>query len=252
MEQQLEAFVREAIEQEAASGWSHVRRVPSTYTWKIVNYLSALEPGRRACLFEAFVSNALYLFDLGRDPDLHPYKAGHEEYRKFVDTLPQMGGWEYADVRFLRGVLADLRSKRPSPELADTPESVIQRAEAIQPTNVAEIRKEVKLAFAERFAARPENCGGGNWQYCGVHQGRQFTVLIDYGGLCQLRYQVKYDDAVTGLCPRGLSYEQLLGVGFGHWDFVTADNLKECIGLLCELVQYLVTIPDRLGAAGTA
>jgi hypothetical protein len=127
------------------------------------------------------------------------------------------------------------------------PPEVLRRAEAIRPTTAGQIRQIVKRAFAERFDARYENRGGGDWKYFGRHAGRDFVVAIDYGGRSdQLRYEVKYEDVRTGIRPRRLCYEWLLGVGHGHWDFVTADNLEDSIALLCELVGELVEIPDRL------
>ena len=253
MEQRLRTFVAERINHEASSGWSRLRRVPSTYTWRILDYLAGLEENRRVPLFEASVSKALYLFDPDRDPALHPYKAGHPEYRRMVDSLPQLWRWEYADVRALRSILADIRSDRSSAPFATTPESVVRRAESIRPTNAAAIRKVMRKELAERFGAGAENFGGGVWLYSGTHHERRFKLSVDYGGRSdQLRYEIEYHDSTTGLHAKRLSYEQLLGVGFGHWDFVTADNLQESVSLLGDFVAELVNIPERLQGLAVA
>jgi hypothetical protein len=77
--------------------------------------------------------------------------------------------------------------------------------------------------------------------------------MIDYGGrVDQLRYYVQLSDASTGLKTKTLNFETLLGLGFGQWDFVTADSQLENVRLLCELIQELVLIPDRLAAFGSA
>ncbi|MCI0420243.1 MAG: hypothetical protein L0387_32085 [Acidobacteria bacterium] len=246
-EVELERFTRSALDAEAASGYAWLRRIPSTRTWKILDYLSAIEPAERDALFSAFVTNGLFLLRPDRDPSLNAYQAGHPAYRRFVDAMPQLFDWKYVDVRLLRGVLGDLRSKSPSPEFANVPADVIRRAEAIQPTNAPAIRREVKSVFAQRFGAQAENRGGGDWVYSGEYAGRSFQVRIDYGGRSdQLRYGLSFDDVSTGIRARRLSYEGLIGLGDGHWDFVTADNLSESVLLLAKLIQELVVIPAKV------
>jgi hypothetical protein len=198
---QVEALVKMYIERENALDWAFVRRVPSTYTWKIVDYLRALHPRGRSNLCQAFAANALYLVDATRDPALHAARSGDPEFKALLSALLQTTAWEYANVRMLRAILGDQLGKRPSPEFANTPVEVLQRAQSIRPTNAREIRKVVKKAFGEHYGARPSN-RLGDWQYAGSHRGRPFVVTIDYGGRDQLRYDVEYEDARTGLHPR--------------------------------------------------
>lgn len=244
---ELEQLIRSVLDAEIASDYRSIRRVPSTYTWKILDYVSALESGERDSLLEAFAANGVFLLSPDRDPKLHAYQSGHSAYRRFVEAMPKLFGWKYADVRFLRGILGDLRSKNPSPEFANVPSEVIQRAESIRPTKATEIRREIKNMFAQQFKAKAENRQGGNWRYSCEYQGRLFQVNIDYAGrTAQLRYHLSFDDISTGIRARQLSYEGLLGLGHGEWDFVTADNLSESVLLLVELVQQLATIPEKL------
>jgi hypothetical protein len=246
---ELEQLVRSILDAEMASDYRSIRRVPSTYTWKILDYVSGLESGERDSLWEAFAANGVFLLSPDRDPKLHVYQSGHSAYRRFVEAMPKLFGWKYADVRFLRGILGDLRSKNPSPEFANLPLEVIQRAESIHPTKATEIRREIKNVFAQQFKAKAENRQGGNWLYSCEYQGRLFQVDIDYGGRsAQLRYHLSFDDISVGIRARHLSYEGLLGLGHGDWDFVTADNLSESVLLLVELVEQLVTIPEKLGS----
>jgi hypothetical protein len=249
---ELELLIRGLIQREDALGWESVRRVPSTYTWKIVDYLRSLDRQHRLRLFEAFVANSLFFFDPSRDPALHAAKAGHPEYESLMQSLPLMSGWQYADVRSLRAILGDQLGKRPSLAFANTPVEVLQRAQAIRPTKATEIRKTVRQMFGERFGSRPESLGGGDWRYVGTHRGRPFVVSIDYGGWDQLRYSVDYADPQSGMQVCRLSYERLVGAGHGHWDALTADNLEGAIRLLCELVEKLVELPDALEGSGAA
>jgi len=248
---ELSRFTKNVLDADAASGYALLRRIPSTRTWKVLDYVSTLERAERDAFFNAFVSNGLFLLYPDRDPSLHAYQSGDPAYRRFIDAMPQLFDWKYADVRLLRGILGDLRSKAPSPEFANVPAHVIQRAEAIQPTNAAAIRREVKSVLTKRFGAKAENRGGGNWLYPGGYAGRPFQVRIDYGGRSdQLRYELFFDDVSTGIRARRLSYEGLIGLGDGHWDFVTADNLSESVVLLADLIQELVVIPQKVPSTG--
>ena len=242
----VEALVRAWIEQESLSEWAFVRRVPSTHAWKTVDYLRALEPSRRPSLCAAFLTNAMFLFDAERDPALHAAKANNPEFSALLEAGAQAFDWQYLDVRSLRAILGDQTGKRPTPALAKTPPEILERARAIRPTSATEIRKAVKAAFQSKYGARPRKTDGGDWQYEGTHHGRRFVVSIDYGGWYQLRYSVEYDDSRHALRPHRLTYEQVVGAGHGHWDALTADNLEASVGLLCELVDRLVEIPDAL------
>lgn len=203
---ELEQLIRSILDAEMASGFRSIRRVPSTYTWKILDYVAALESGERDSLLEAFAANGVFLLSPDRDPKLHAYQSGHSAYRRFVEAMPKLFGWKYVDVRFLRGILGDLRSKNPSPEFANLPPEVIQRAESIRPTKATEIRREIKNVFAQQFKAKAENRQGGNWLYSCEYQGRLFQVHIDYGGrIAQLRYHLSFNNLSTGVRARGLN-----------------------------------------------
>jgi hypothetical protein len=248
----LPALIRSCIDHEDEHDWSPVRRVPSTHTWKTVDYIRALDRERRSELLRAFASNALFYFPTDRDPPLHAAKAGHPEYAALLQAEALMAGAQYADVRSLRAILADQEGKRPTPAFANTPPEVIARAQGIRPTNARQIRKVVRHFFGERFGARPDNAEGGDWLYRGIHRGRGFVVAIDYGGWDQLRYEVEFEDSRTSLRVRRLNYERLVGAGLGSWDSLTAENLEESIVLLCGLVETLVELPDRLEGEGAA
>lgn len=246
-QESLHRVLREIIEAEATSGWAILKAVPSTYTWKAVDYVSRLDRNDQLALFEALRASALFLFQPAPDPGAHPYTAGHPGYRAFVDAMPGIWDWKYASVRTLRGILGELRSTRAGKRGRNYPRSVIEQAESIQPTTASQIRRKVRWSFAERFGCRPENLGGGEWRYHCAHEGRKFEVVIDYGGMQdQLRYGVEYEDSGSGIRAKGLSYERLIGLGFGQWDFVTAANLDGAVELLSSLVEKLVELPERV------
>ena len=238
---QVRNYTRAALERESASNFTRFRRVPSTYTWKAVDHVSALDGAGRNALFDALAAQSVASLEPPSPASIAPAVTA------FVDALGRMTGWQYLDARSLRMILADLRSTRPSPELRDTPAEVLARAETIRPTTAADIRRAVKSAFTEAFGVRVEKRPGGVWRYAGVHGGRPFVVQIDYGGRSdQLRYEVQYVDERTGVRALRLTYERLLGLGLGRWDFVTADNLESSVTLLVEFVGELVALPELL------
>jgi len=243
-------MIRAIIEEEDASGWARMRRVPSTSASRNIDYVSKLDPARRRSLLDAFAWNALYMFDPSRDPHLFNSTPGHEEYQKFRDALPLMFSWDYLDVRTLRAILGERGSGGPFRAYADAPDSVIQRAESIRPIKATDIRRVVKQVFRKRFGASAEDLGGGDWRYVANYSGRTFDVSIDYGGnFRQFSYEVQYDDEPTGLHPRRLTYERMLGIDHGSWNYLTADNLAESIEFLCQMLEELVTLPDRLNTS---
>jgi len=245
LEEKLSRFIASRFDLEAASDYAQLRKCPSGYTRKCIDYVSALNVERRETLRSALVSNALFLLLPDRDPQSHAYQAGHTEYRSYIDELVRMWHWDYTDVRTLRLILADLRSPQPSGYCSNTPEHVVRRAEAIRPTKATEIRKTVKEQLGRAFGARPTRLGGGLWRYEGAHRGRSFAVEIDYAsGHNQIRYAVFYDDESTGVRAARLTMEGLLGMGLGAWDQVTVDNLPESVQLLCGWIRELVEIPE--------
>lgn len=245
-------YIRAAIRREHDANWARLRRIPSTYTWRVIDYVASLDAAARERLFESFASNGLHLLDPARDASLHRGRSGDPDYAAFRDGVLRLSGPAYYDARMLRMILADVRSSRPSPELADTPPEVLRRAETITPVKVTDIRKALKPRLAERFGAKAQKESGGVWHYVGGRSaGREFRLWTDFGGMSdQLRYEISYDEERTGIHARRLTYEGLLGFGFGHWDFVTAENLEESLALLCEFIEELVALPERLPSGG--
>jgi hypothetical protein len=251
-EQRIQHVIRGELVRQAESDWSQLALVPCTATWRAVAHLRKMPEERRAHLFALLESVAVSFFratpgpsgDLTKDP----------EYKHLVEALVGVHewNWAYASVRTLRSVLGAYRSKSPkiAAEVASTPPDVIARAEHIVPIKATELRRLVKSAVAERFGAKPDHSGGGDWLYRGKSAGLEFVLGIDYGGYDQLRYEVSFDDAATGISARRLNYERLMGCSGTGWDFLTADNAAPSIDLMCTLVETLVSIPARASSLG--
>ncbi len=246
--EQLITVVRSMISREAASDWARLRRTPSTYTWRCLDHLASLSLSHQGALHAAFANRAPVL--LGLEPP--PAKWQDPRLIEFYEAVLQVPS-RHVSARLLRGMAAAKLVDGPSGPFSDLPGPFVQKANSINPTNASQIRKEVKGQFKEQFGTSAENMGAGNWLYRGTFSNRQFSVLIDYGGMGdQLRYWLQLSDSSTGIRTKTLSYEALLGVGLGHWDFVTADTLPNDISLLSEFIQELVALPERLASLGPA
>ena len=224
MKPSLHLAVRELILAEASDNWALVRRCPCTHTWKAVDYLRAAPTEEREGLFDDFLAVAGCFF--GDEPS-----AGIPSPRffRFHESLMQLWHPDYESLRMRRARAAGGASNF-----------------SLSAPKAGEIRKAINLAFGQRYGARPQNEGGGAWRYPGVWGERAFEVKVDYGGWDQLRYEVEYDDPNSGVSARRLSYERLVGVGVGHWDFITTDTLQGSIDVLCEMIERLVALPERV------
>ena len=245
-------FVRSAIDAEAANEFWILRRVPNTRAWKTVDYILRLPARRRSSLYDDFACVAMDCFLPTRQTKLHPYRAGSEEYRAYCDGVVGFVGWQFEPVRFLRAAVS---ARRDDPMATfGMSDAMLKQVQEMRTTKAPEMRKTIKRIFAQRFGARAENQGGGDWQYVGEWEGRGFAVRIDYGHRfgTQLEYEVKFSDPATGLTASRLSYESFLGMGFGNWDYLTADNLEDAAVLLADLIEGLVSIPDRLATTSRA
>jgi hypothetical protein len=51
---------------------------------------------------------------------------------------------------------------------------------------------------------------------------------------------------------QGQTWEGMLGLGIGHWDFVCQHNLAQSVALLGEIIEKMVMLPEQMGRAGNA
>ena len=246
--QRLVRFVRATIAKEAQAGFARISRIPSTYTWRCLDLLHSFSRSHQEQLFDAFAERAPFLLGL-EVPQALWQNPILTKFNEEVFRVPS----RHVSARLLRGMAAAKRSDGPQSPFSKMPDAMMQQADSIRPTTASSIRKEVKQELGQHFGATPLKQGAGNWLYPGESSGRRFSVTIDYGGqVDQLRYFVEISDPSTGLDSKMLTYEGLLGLGFGRWDFLTADSQTEAIQLLCEFIQELVAIPDSIMSPGFA
>jgi hypothetical protein len=252
------SVIRDLLEAEFASDFRFVRRIPSTETWKTLACVDALDPGQRDTLFDVLAERTGCGFQPGADFERQRELVRHPVYQRFVAERAQAYPWKYADPRYLRGVL-DIRRQYQATQAAPLPPSdfgaipLVEVESAEPPTTVRapEIRREVKRALADRFNARPAKWGGGVWIYPGEYDGRPFTLSLDYGGnFHKLRYGIS-----PGHVDRptiGMTWEGMLGLGTGHWDFVCEHNLAPSVTLLGDIAERIVLFCEQVVRARPA
>lgn len=253
-EQAVSTVTRELIDAEEASGWSTLRRAPSTALWRKADYLAALSDDARGKLCDAFAlrgANRLYAAILGQRgaslaPD--PYEAGDEEFRRYVESGRSLPSKVYLSPRSLRQAAAYVRSPGYRGELDHIPRELLERAQSIHPAKAAQTSKRVKAMLIERFAAKPEKWGGGTRFRC-EHDGQEFTMMPDYGGrTAQLRYLVAYVPTDRLLSMATLDYQEVLGIRAGDWDSITEENLDDVVELLARHLAIVAELPQRVAA----
>ncbi len=247
MHQKQISLVRSMIEKEVSESWARLYKVPSTFTWKCLDHLSSLKPSSQEKVFAEISLRAPIMLGSVNPPT----KWDESILKHFYEGVLQSPS-EHISSRLLRGMLASKQVDGAESMFANLSDEMVEKAKSINPTKASEIRKVVKREFADHFGSNPVNFGGGTWKYEGESSSRRISVLIDYGGLGdQLRYWVEFQDQTNMLHPRMLTYEGLLGMGHGRWDYVTVDNLVASIQLLREMIEELATIPDRLKSFGS-
>jgi hypothetical protein len=247
--------VRDLIEAEVASGFPFLRRIPSTNTWRALEHVETITREERDVLFDLLAERGCGWLQAGLDMTAYVERqrelVRHPVLARYLNGCGQAPCWKYADPRLLRSCL-DLRrqaaasSPTPIPPLdfGPVPLAAVEAAEPPVTAKAPEIRKAVKQAFTERFQVRPTNAGAGFWNYPGELRGRPFTLTLNWGTFMKLRYSVSVGRFPPNKPLQGVTWEGMLGFGIGHWDFVCHHNLAQSVGLLGEVVEKMVMLPE--------
>jgi hypothetical protein len=246
-------FVRDLIEAEFASGFAFARRIPSTETWQTLAYFDALDAGERDVLCDILAERGSAGIGSAYSPERQQELVRHPAYQRYTSGRMQASAWKYADPSFLRSILDGYRrvpegqgAPPPRPDFGRPLEEV---ENAVPPVTAPapDIRREFKRAFGERFRVRPAKLGAGTWNYPGEYDGRPFTLSLDFGGsFHKLRYGVCPGESAPGKSVVGMTWEGMLGLGLGHWNFVCQHNLEASVALLGDIVEKVVLMLEEI------
>jgi hypothetical protein len=239
-------FVRRLIEGEFSAGFPFVRRIPSTFVWKSLAHIDTLDAEERHVLFDILAQRSIgwVQTDINMEEyvELQKELVRHPAYERYIRTA--VVPWKYADPSFLRQTL-DIYQHASPPHMPDfSPVSLSVAANAEPPTtaSAAEIRKELKHVFGERFQAKPIKLGAGMWNYLGEYQGQPFTLTVDFGGkFHKLRYGAGLGRFAATQPFLGATWEGIFGIA-NDWNFVCRHNLPQSVALLAEVVEKIVML----------
>jgi hypothetical protein len=246
----LHRFLRHEFDVEAQRGFARVRRIPDTGVRHFLDYYTSLSTAEQDALADAVtLRGALGISE----------PVGDEHWQ----ALSGRGAWQrwlhetvagvvrdphfYYSVPILRAAVAQANADRARGWPSSVPEDTVEYAKSIQAIKTPELRKRLRECMTVLFGPGLASVGNRSADYEGTLNGSHLQVGFDLGGqYWQLGYQVAVESAD---CPGRLAragFEMTLGIGQGHWDFITEENVDDSFALLCEFVGYVAELPRRL------
>lgn len=239
-----------AIEQE--SDFARLKRVPDTRVIHFLDHFGNLDPAGQSALVDILVDWSSH--NLLPTPPPNPC---YERYAQATSFLGNASGIRYRGVNLLAKLAEETSNALPAFFQAQgitglallPPEGLVRDVGDLIPLKPAILRRLVNATFAQLFAAQVTDIGSEIWRYEGVWEGSAIKLDIQFSGR-MARPQLSYNAAVRGMgrtiVVPNLCFESVLGVGFGRWDYLTAENTERSLALLAELVVWLARLPERL------
>jgi len=238
-------FFRREFRAEECSGFQRLSRIPGTYVTAVMAHYRSLSERERISFIDCsahWAYNA-YGFVIGAprlDHTKHPY------FTEWSHAFGKQYGHTRLGVPLLRATVqqykADFKNRIQSRiALAD-----FQQASATLERSIRapELRKRVREALRPLGYRRQDHFGC--WCQRGAHQ---FCVSVSYGGGRQ-HHQLSYAVARPEFGGKPVfSFERTLGFALGNWwDYITRENLDDCLLLFADLVEYSYGLPERIEA----
>lgn len=251
----LVGWLRDEFAEEQRAGFARLKRVPDSRVIRFLDDFATLSPSDQSDLAAVLADWSSY--KLSGDP-MPPSII--EQFTRATCFRGLAEGLRYTGVNLLAGLAKDERHGGLAGWLqmtgitglaAQPPENLVRDIGDLVPVKIPTLRRLVKSAFAQLFTPNARDIGSETWSYEGRLGESSLKVLIRYSGRMgrpQLAYQVQVQCKQRALTAPDLCFESVLGVGFGKWDYLTQDNAERSVELLCELVEYVAKLPERLPA----
>ena len=245
----LQSFFLSEVKQEVVSGFSRLKRVPSSQVIDKIRYFATLNADdQRAfldcCAYWASVHYGFVVRMNGLNPTAHPFfsrwSSGPMWTRDFDDVK---------SVPLLRSMVQQYKIDRHNRVQSSVSREQFEHASAVRSVKAPELRKRVRAAL-KTFGYDESDFLGNYW--CKIGK-KKFAVNLDFGGRsAQLRYSVVRPE-FKGVHPLSqFRFERALGFGLGDWDYIVEENVDDVFSLFVEVVQYCFDLPDRIKAAVNA
>lgn len=251
--ERLAEWLRAEFEAEQASGFLRLKRVPDTKVIRFLDHFDGLDAAGKSSLVSILVDWSSH--QLVGTPPPNP---AYEQFSKATSFLGPGGGYRYQNVNLLAGLAQEMEHselleffrKQQVTDLALVPAASLAREHTdLAPVKPAALRRRVNATLEKLFAPQVTDIGSETWRYQGQLEGSDLKLYIRYSGRMG-RPQLSYNAEVRGMgrviAPPCFCFESVLGVGFGHWDYLTVENVERSLDLLAELNLWLARLPPRL------
>lgn len=257
----ITALLRADFTAEAEAGFPAVTRIPSTEAVKFLDYFAELGPGGRVALLDALARlGAIQFFPppvVYREAlDLNSNNPALVRYRATLQSGHFAYGLRYVEPRMAKAMLSDpegmahMAQTRSSLDFVprdDPPKELVLDTDLrkIKSAKAPLLRKLMETAFAQLFSPKKSKLPGGEARYAGSIGSNELTVSMDLASrLAQMRWFVSLKMANPEL--KGFRVEDFWGRC--GWDYITEENASRSIDLLCERIEYLVRLKERIDA----
>jgi hypothetical protein len=249
--QALHQFLREEFDTEARTGFGRLSRVPDTKVRHFLDYYRSLNTTDQDALADASTLwGTLRLLGSRPSANLENLKTNLAWEKWSREAL--MGSVRdphYYSASLLRTCLAQAKIDRAKGKPLSVPRELEAYAASIRSVKTPELRKLVRPLLRSILGVKPSKLGGGDWHYEGTIDGSYVMVNLVYGGrYAQLSYEVAVQSTEPSVTFERAGFDVMLGVGFGHWNFIVEENVNDAMALLGELVTYVAELPRRLPA----
>jgi hypothetical protein len=251
MQSGIVALLRADFGEEVRAGFPHLRTIPQTKVVQFLDYFASLGPDDQSALLDALALRGSVLFDLRAGAAFPPAPAFDRYWSAVTSQGPFTGGYRYCDVKFLTSVpkvpefggyegWIENYQKPWASQLALTPrEDLLPDMTCLKPAKAPLLRKLVNAAL-KGCGFTLEASRGAEQKYVSSAGDK---VRVDFGSrMGQVCYSVSAARGSTRIVM--MSYESLWSQP-GGWDYITEENAARVIGLLPELVDYLIGLTER-------
>jgi hypothetical protein len=242
-EKLLDFFCCEVLAEDS-SGFARLSRVPDSRVAAHLDYYKLLSAADRTAYvdFCAHWAHARYGFVIGApriDHTRHPF---FDRWSEVLMNDPRR--WERS-VPTLRTAVAQYKIDKYRGVRSCISEEYFALASSVRSIKAPELRKRVRAALQPLGYTRRDELGC----YCCCLDGKDFRVDVDYGGRdAQLRYRVVLPEFRDTHPLLQFCFENALGFGHGHWDFIVEENVDSSFVLFAEVIRYCVELPDKIRA----
>ncbi|HEY2787075.1 MAG TPA: hypothetical protein VGJ05_19090 [Fimbriiglobus sp.] len=248
-------WLRAEFAAEERAGFPRLSRIPDTRVVKFLDHYASLPSDQKQELAAILADWSSYKFISEPLP-----QSTYERFAQATAYPNRVEGIRYSNVKLLAGLAKDYGSRglagwfqsRGVGRLAlKPPDNLLPSIAELVPIRIPKLRKLVHAAMADAFSPVATDIGSGFWRYDGKMSGTPIRLQIRFCGKMitpQLRYDVSvYSPGCTISAP-SVCFESVLGVGYGTWDYLTEENAPRSIALLCELLEYVAGLPERMPA----